>query len=84
MTALVVQSAIFAIALVAVAVHFSLRHARAEELWAKERQLLLTRIQHPERVATGFGPSKPVPVPRRDQVERVGRVAPPNSHRPEQ
>ena len=74
MTPFLIQSAFFVAALVYLVRYFTARFERAEHLWTQERSLLLTRIQHPERVvmptADGWKHRPPV----RDELDRVGRI----------
>ena len=74
MTALVIQAAIFAAAFILVVRHFIARFERAEHNWTQERSLLLTRIQHPERVVTPVREDWRRRRPRSDQIGHVGRI----------
>lgn len=73
MIAFVIQTAIFVVALIAVIRFFVARFEAAEHAWTQERSLLLTRIQHPERVIHPTAEWEYRP-PRRDGLGQVGRI----------
>jgi len=74
MTAFVIQAAMFAATLLLLVRHFTARFERAEHNWTQERSLLLTRIQHPERVVLPVREDWRRRTPRSDEIGQVGRI----------